>query len=238
MGYRRDPFAPEEHYHIYSRGIDKRVVFTDLFDFERFKKLLYLANDDTKALDLELLREIPYRDIFSIPRSRPLVGIVAYCLMNNHPHIVMKEIIEGGITRFMHKIGTAYTAYFNKKHDRIGNLMVKPFRSKHIDTDAYLRRCIQYVHFNPAELFEQEWKAGIVQDIRLLEEKLMTYPHSSLADYFGDAIRPERALLDAGLLEMMRYDLPPLSSVLHDATKYYNEINADFEPKKRSLKKQ
>lgn len=237
MGYRRSPFAPEEYYHIYSRGIDKRVVFNDLADFQRFKKLLYLANDDTKAVDLDLLKSIPYQEVFSIPRAQPLVGIVAYCLMDNHPHIVMKEIVEGGITRFMHKIGTAYTTYFNKRHNRIGNLMVKPFRSRHIDTDAYLRQCIQYVHLNPAELFESEWKTGVVQNMPLLEERLMAYPHSSLVDYFDDKARPEHALLDTELFEMVRYDLPSPFSILDDASRYYSEINSDFEPKKRGPKK-
>lgn len=237
MGYRRDPFAPGEYYHIYSRGIDKRVVFANLSDFQRFKKLLYLANDAATAVDLDLIKNVPYPKVFSIPRTQPLVAIAAYCLMNNHPHIVMREVAEGGVTRFMHKIGTAYTTYFNKKYDRIGNLMVKPFRAKHIDTDAYLRQCVQYVHLNPAELFEHGWKSGIVQNVQKLQEHLIRYQHSSLSDYVRKQAHPEQAILDKELFEMIRADLPPLFSVLDDAAKYYREIDLGFEPKKKGPQK-
>ena len=107
MAIRRVPFVPGEWYHLYSRGIDKRTVFDDKKDFERFLKLLYLGND-VQDVNIELLKDVPYQEIFTLPRT-PLIAIRAYCLMNNHPHLLVQEKTEGGITKFMRKIGTAYT---------------------------------------------------------------------------------------------------------------------------------
>jgi len=236
MAYRRTPFAPKEWYHIYSRGIDKRTIFDDEYDFQRFKKLLYLANS-VKAVDLESLKNTSYNKIFELPRGSTFVAIGAYCLMQNHPHIVLQEKEDGGITSFMHKLGTAYPAYYNKKYCRIGNLMVKPFRSKHIDTDTYLHRVVQYIHLNPAEIYEAGWKHGKVKDIRVLEKKLLQYTHSSLPDYFGKEERPEKAIIDPQAYLLLADNLPPLVSVLTDAAEYYKEISRAFEPQPRGRPK-
>jgi len=236
MAYRRVPFAPDEWYHLYSRGIDKRTIFHEEHDYQRFKKLLYLANS-YEPINLETMRRIPFEDIFSFPRSEPIVAIGVYCLMGNHPHIVLQEKVEGGISKFLHKLGTAYSMYYNKKYGRIGNLLVKPFRSQHISNEPYLRRVAQYVHLNPAEIFEHSWKDGVVKDIAALEQKLMKYKHSSLPDYFGKDKRPERAILDDGVYALLKDRLPSLSSVLKDAAAYYAAINRSFEPGVRGRRK-
>lgn len=236
MAFRRVPFVQREWYHLYSRGIDKRTIFETPDDFQRFLKLLYLGNDH-KEINLEFLKNVPYADIFSLPRIKPLVAIGGYCLMNNHPHLLVQEKTNGGITKFMHKIGTAYTSYFNRKHDRIGNLMVKPFRSKHIPDDRYLKRVTQYIHLNPAELFEKDWKKGKLKDLTSLERSLLTYPYSSLPDYFGKDLRPERLILDGEAREFIENGLPSLTEVLQETHLYYQEIEGSFLPKPRGRPK-
>lgn len=227
MAYRRIPFAPGEWYHLYSRGIEKRQIFIDEADFRRFRALLYLANS-VKAVNFDTIRNIPYEEIFTLPRGKTLVSIGAYCMMTNHPHLIVQEKEEGGITTFMHKFGTAYTSYFNRKHKRVGNLMVKPFRSKHIGDDKYLRWVIQYVHLNPAEIFEPTWKMGKVRNIEILGKQLLDYKFSSLPDYFGET-RPERSILDENVFKFIEADLPKFDDLLLDAAKYYAEIEAEFQ---------
>jgi len=233
---RKVPLAPLEWYHIYTRGIDKRVVFQDDADFYRFKKLLYLGND-TAPINLELLKELPYREVFVRERKEQLVSIGAYCLMTNHPHLLVQQRVENGITKFMRKIGTAYTMYFNKKYDRIGNLMVKPFRSKHISDDLYFRKVAQYIHINPAEIFEHGWKVGKVSDIEKLKHQMLGYKHSSLYDYLNNTIRPERAILDPDAFTLISDGMPPFEEVLKEAHIYYKEIEATFDPKPRGRPK-
>ena len=151
--------------------------------------------------------------------------------MKNHPHLVVQEKQEGGITIFMRKLGTAYTMYFDRKYRRIGNLMVKPFRSKHIDDDRYLRRVVQYVHLNPAEIFERGWKKGKVRNMIALERQLRGYMFSSLPDYFGKR-RPESDILDKDAYALFRHDLPQFCDVLEEAAAYYGEIESEFKVKR------
>src|SRR5271169_2304061 len=144
MSTRNHQFAIGEWYHCYNRGIEKRVVFEDTRDYHRFLELLYLANDEfpLRRNDIGIHK---FEEIVKIPRGKKLVAIGAFCLMPNHFHLVLKETMDGGITAFMRKIGTAYTLYFNTRHERMGNLFFKPFRSRHISNDRYFQHLISYV---------------------------------------------------------------------------------------------
>ncbi len=107
--------------------------------------------------------------------------------------------------------------------------MVKPFRSKHIDDDRYLRRVIQYVHFNPAEVFEPGWKKGEIRNVKELERRLLGYTFSSLPDYFGNK-RPERYILDQEAYDLLRDGLPKFRDVLKEAVAYHDDIESEFIP--------
>lgn len=145
--------------------------------------------------------------------------------MPNHFHILVREVREGGISEFMRKVGIAYAMYFNKKHERIGNLFVKPFRAKHVSSDEYFKRVAHYIHLNPAELFESGWKEGRVQDIPLLESKLRAYSHSSFPDYLGES-RSQNAILDHDSAEIInREGTPDINEILLETLLYYRELN-------------
>ncbi len=222
MAYRCNPFAVDEYYHCYSRGIDKRTTFEDEDDYARFIQILYACNDDTPC-QRHLLGRNDTAGILHQLRSNPLVSVIAYCLMPNHFHLVLKETRENGISTFMQKLGTAYTMYFNTKQHRIGGLFTRPFRAKHIDNDVYLKHVVQYVHLNPAELFEPGWKRGEVTDMKSLYQSLIAYPYSSLRDYEG-TIRPYREILDWKEIDAVYDNLPPLINTLHEAATYYSQL--------------
>jgi REP element-mobilizing transposase RayT len=228
MGYRRTPFVEGEWYHCYNRGIDKRIVFNSPEDFERFVQLLYLAND-SRHIDRENTRRMPLEAVLALPREEPLVTIGAWCLMNNHFHLLLQEKTKDGISKFLHKIGTGYTKYFNLKNERIGNLMVKPFRSKHVADDRYFRRVVSYIHLNPAELFERGWKKGAVKDPGLLKEKVLAYPYSSLGDYSVATPRIERVLLDTEAKLFIGDTMPHVKEMLADAAAYYAGLPKEFD---------
>lgn len=226
MGYRRTPFAVGEWYHCFNRGIDKRVTFESDSDCRRFIQLLYLAND-TKPVERGNFWHVKHEDVLRLRRESPIVSIGAYCLMRNHYHILMQETIEGGISRFMQKLGTGYSMYFNEKKRRIGNVFIKPFRSRHVGSDPYLRRVTQYIHLNPAELFERRWKKGYVKEMANLELALKKYSFSSMPDYYG-ALRVEGSILNREALSLLGDRLPSIKSILHDATAYYADMENEF----------
>lgn len=222
MSYRRVPFVVGEFYHCYTRGIDKRVTFNDIGDHERFLQALYVCND-VREFKRDALSNFFHDAILRLERDVPLVSIVAYCLMPNHYHLILYEISENGISRFMQKLGTLYTMYFNAKNERIGSLFVSPFRSKHIDSDEYLKQVIQYVHLNSAELYEPGWKDGIVRDMPLLKKELATYRFSSFPEYAG-VRRPEHSILDWGLVNDVYEKIPRLDAVVGEAAEYYRGL--------------
>ena len=200
MTKRDSPFIVDEWYHCYNRSIEKRISFEDTRDYHRFLELLYLANDDL-PLRREDLGPRKLEEVLNVHRDKKLVAIGAFCLMPSHFHLVLKEVREGGITAFMRKIGTAYTLYFNARHDRVGNLFLKPFQSRHVSGDSHFQQLISYVHCNPSALYEPEWKTKHVVDPQFLGERIAEYPYSSLSIHAG-ARTPTRTVLDAEILSV------------------------------------
>ena len=109
-------------------------------------------------------------------------------MMTNHFHIVAQENESRGLTKFMSKLLTSYSMYFNTKHERTGSLMMHPFKAKHIDNDDYFRWVMSYAHLNPLDLIEPGWKKNGIADPNKAIEFLKSYRYSSYPDYFG----PER----------------------------------------------
>lgn len=220
----REPFGFDEWYHCFNRGIDKRNVFANEHDANRFLMLLYAANG-TKSVDL-YNREKPQlkiEKVFQSDRGERLVSVGSYCLMPNHFHLLLKQVTDNGISIFMRKLGIAYTMYFNAKNARTGNLFLRPFRSRHIATDRYFQRALQYIHCNPAELFETGWKSGRVRKMRLLEKKLIEYPYSSLGSYANR--RDPNPILSREGFEIS--DHPLVRRMLEDAQAYNAELERD-----------
>jgi putative transposase len=192
----RPPFALNEYYHVYNRGVDKRIIFQNEYDYERFKLLLYLANSQDPLRPGQLMRDgAEFYDLWSKQRGEPLVAIGAWCLMPNHFHLLLQEVTEGGISKFMQKASTAYTMFFNHMNGRSGALLQGTFKSEHVKHDAYLRYLFCYIHMNPLKLKDADWKKHVVT--KNLTTPLLTFlekfPHSSLPEYArtdGDSRHP------------------------------------------------
>lgn len=219
-------FAPDEWYHCYSRGIDKRVVFESKSDYQRFVSLLYLANS-SMALHRSNMRHLGHHEFFTIPRGEPLVSIGAYILMPNHFHLLLYEKNEGGISAFMQKLGTAYTMYFNIKHKRSGGLFTKPFRARHISDDQYYQHVVDYIHLNSLELFKHEQKQKEDKNLsRRRLDKLVflsaTYPFSSLPDFNGVS-RPEKTLLGEEIFDI--YQQKTTKQIIENALSYAETLS-------------
>lgn len=180
MANRKQSFAPGEFYHLYNRGNSKQVIYRDEADRHRFLQLLYLANSTGSFK----VRHYEYeRNKYRIPRDEPLVAIGAYCLMPNHFHILLTQPENGDVSKFMQKLITSYSMYFNKKYDRIGALFEGKFKSQYVDSDEYLRYLFSYIHLNPVKLIDPHWKEQGIQDEEAAAQYLASYPFSSYIDY-------------------------------------------------------
>lgn len=180
-------FSIDEYYHVYNRGTDKRIIFLEQNDRNRFVALLHLCNS-TKKVDISnLIREgLSFTGLMDIEVSDRLVDIGAYCIMDNHFHLLLREKKTNGISLFMKKLLTAYSMYFNKKHGRSGGLFEGPFRATHADSDEYLKYLFAYIHLNPIKIIDPGWKENGIADREASEKYLAKYRFSSYLDYSGE----------------------------------------------------
>ncbi|MBU1180041.1 transposase [Patescibacteria group bacterium] len=173
-------------YHIYNRGVDKRIIFENNSDYVRFLHLLYACNDKNIGLD-NIRKKINVKSpTLNINKNRvPLVDIVCFVLMPNHYHLILKQLEDNGISRFMHRLGTAYTNYFNTKNERTGSLLQGKYKAKYIKADIDLLYLSKYVHLNPIGLIEKDWKDIGICDEKKADKLIREYRWSSYLDYIG-----------------------------------------------------
>ncbi len=183
-------FTQGEFYHIYNRGTERRDIFLNRKDYERFITLLYICNGEAVIRIDNFKSQIQQgRTLLNIlaeyDLGKPLVQISAYCLMPNHFHLLIHEEEEKGISRFMQRLTTAYTMYFNKKYTRTGVLFQGKFKASHVGDDNYLKYLISYIHLNPIKLIDSKWKENGIKDKKKAQDYLGQYIYSSYPDYLG-----------------------------------------------------
>ncbi len=197
---RKDPFVTGEYYHLYNRGIDKRNIFKSELDYKRFVMLLNTANSNaSNPLRLDNLinqQDKTYEDILKLEKEEPLVSIGAWCLMTNHFHILVRQEVDGGITKFMRKLGTGYSMFFNIKYQRQGSLFGGRFKSRFIGVDDnYMKHLFGYIHLNPLDIEFSGWKQEIGEQSSNMKKFLKEYPYSSYLDY-ADGERTEKNIIE------------------------------------------
>lgn len=175
MSTRKQTFAFGEFYHLYNRGTEKRRIFLDKQDYQYFLFLMYVCNT-IRSIELRKVGE-------NFDRGEALVNIGAYCLMPNHFHILITENIDGGISKYMLKLMTGYSMYFNKKYKRTGKLYEGVFKSTYANKDNYLKYLYSYIHLNPAKLVDKNWKEKSNRNTIKLLEYVFDYPYSSIKEY-------------------------------------------------------
>ena len=184
---RKQKLVTDNIYHVYNRGVEKRLIFTSGKDYQRFIKGLIIFNDTKPAINPEQR----FKDILDDTHNRvPLVDILAFCLMPNHYHLLLKQRLDGGITRFMRKLGDGYAKYFNLRQDRVGSLFQGRFKSVLIDNEAQFLYIPFYIHLNPLGLMFPDWREKGIKDRKKVIDFLDNYRWSSHADYRGKSNFP------------------------------------------------
>ena len=135
-------FRPGFYYHIFNRGNNKQQIFFDATDY-----LAFLTR-----LKIVLGLSVPDWRIKIRPLESNSFSILSYCLMPNHFHFLIKQNKDIGINRLMAKLCTGYAMYFNKKHERIGNVFQDAFKAKVVENDTYAKYVSAYIHNNPKNL--------------------------------------------------------------------------------------
>ncbi len=192
--------AINEIYHVYNRGVEKREVFIDDWDKKRFLHNLYVFNDNRPIKNNKrLLKEV---GLPSSEEREKMVEIMAFTLMQNHYHLMLKQITENGITEFMRKIGTGYTNYFNTKYNRVGPLFQGKYKMALVNNDRHFLFLPHYIHLNPLDSKMPEWRLGRVNNLTAAASLLSSYKWSSYGAYTSIKNLPYiKNLLDLQLIQ-------------------------------------
>jgi len=199
---RKDSFEVGDYIHVYNRGNRKMDIVKDEIDHWRFLANLRYFNDEkpgefimrsiinekSRNKDHNLLNGAWRSNLheFEWPKSiaaqKPIVKIVAYCLMPNHYHLLLQEIIDGGVTAYMRKLGTGFTYYINVKYGEVGKLFQGSYKARLITDENYLQYVDAYIQvLNPFELlanglplnnFDEAFKMVIDSPLSSLGESL------------------------------------------------------------------
>jgi putative transposase len=211
MPHEKRQFENGEIYHITIRRIGNELLFGDEQDYFRGIFSIYEFNnanpviirDRRKAraqfkLRLQLLQggrgqtSVKNTEVcplyLEMDQRDRLVEILAFCLMPNHIHLLVRQLVDNGISKFMQKCGSGYAVYFKEKYQikLKGHFFQDRFNAVHIETDEQLRVVFVYIHTNPLALIEPSWKEkGIANPKRAIEFLENEYRWSSYFDYLG-----------------------------------------------------
>ncbi len=148
---RKTPLVTGEIYHIYNRGLDKRPTFTDFNEKLRAYQAIKFYRFDSPPVRLSYFVRYSTKRIEKLVESswgNKLVSIMAYCLMPNHFHFILRQETDGGISKFISNFENSYTRYYNTKNKRVGNLFMDKFQNKLVDSEEQLLHLSRYVHLN------------------------------------------------------------------------------------------
>src|SRR3989344_7443988 len=187
-------FISGQIYHVVNRGVDKRNIFMDEDDYTRAIHNIFEFNDQNPTLNsgylfskakFDISNHIDLRNQYDKNPRKLLVEILAFCLMPNHVHFLLRPRIEKGVTTFMRKFGAGYANYFNQKYQRSGALFQGRYKSVLVNKEQHLLHLPFYIHLNPLDLKEPQWRNREITSSKAAMNHLNSYRWSSYLDYIG-----------------------------------------------------
>lgn len=178
MPIRQTSLVENYYYHVFNRGVNKRPIYKNRYEYLRFILLLKFYNSieypirfsKFNKLSIEQRSEIWNR----LQKDKTHTDIISYCLMPNHFHLLVKQNSGDGISKLMGNLQNSYVRYFNIRNKRVGPLFQGRFKAVKINSDEQLLHVSRYIHLNP-------YSSGIVKDT----QKLLSYEWSSLPEYIN-----------------------------------------------------
>lgn len=177
---RYENFAENEYYHVFGRGVSKENIFIDNKDRARFIFLITHFQSPLKIYNVSWCTDtFLKKGSFSTKEDRVKnilkkrsVELVAFALMSNHFHMLVRNLEDKILSVYMQRVLTAYSKYFNAKYHKKGHVFGGPFGATHVKNNNQLLHLSAYIHKNPKE--NGEWKNTYDK-----------YPWSSYQDYIG-----------------------------------------------------
>lgn len=213
--FRKISFRDGEIYHVFNRGIDRRSIFTNKRELYRAQSLIkFYRHKEIPARFSQVMnqpQEIREKILENLYAGERIIDILAYCLMPNHFHFLLRQKYNKGIANFISNFTNAYTKYFNTKSERAGPLLEGVFKAVHIESGEQLIHVSRYIHLNPVA-------SGII-----LEDQMDDYLWSSYPEYIGitDTGISEKELVLGHFKSVAEYQ-----KFVEDQVDYAKQLNA------------
>ncbi len=165
----RKVYIENGYYHIYNRGVNKRKIYLDEQDYKVFLSYLKLYLESPN-LQGQALQVSPSKQLKNYADK---IHLIAYCLMPNHFHLLVKQTIPTAINQLIQSLLTKYSMFINKKYHRVGPLFQGRYKAVLVETDPQFLYLTKYIHRNPL-------------DILPTGSDLEDYPYSSYPNYLNN----------------------------------------------------
>ena len=190
---RVEPYAVGSYLHVVKRGARGMPIVGDDDDRRRFLRVLYFMNEEYYDENWETYlegKDFGYRPD-TWPERKPLVHVLGYTLMPNHFHLLIKEVVESGMSTFMQKLGQSMTMHFNAKHQQHGSIFQGSYRSRTVNDDTYFQYVVAYVLVkNTFELYPHDGLKGAIRNFESAWKWALGYPFSNLGSFITGAKDP------------------------------------------------
>lgn len=178
MPRRKTILVTDEIYHIVTRSIAQIPIFEGQRNYQKAIEAVDFYRYSNPTISLSHYKRLPkeVKEAFTkrLRKQKTLIDILAFCLMPNHLHFLLKQNQNKGISTFMRKFQDSYAKHFNIKYNRVGGLFQAMFKAVRIETNEQLLHVSRYIHLNPVSAY-------------LIEiEQLKTYPWSSFPEYLNE----------------------------------------------------
>ncbi len=141
------------YYHLYNRGVNKRLIFKDPKDYSTFLSYLqFYLSPPPDLRGLSSTDRFPIRPSHQLKNYAGEIELLAYCLMPNHFHLMVKQNSDYGISHFMSSVITKYVRYFNTRYKRIGPLFQGRYKAVRVTDESQFTYLTKYIHRNPLAL--------------------------------------------------------------------------------------
>jgi len=245
MPHEKRQFENGKIYHITIRRIGNELLFKDIKDYYRGIFSVYEFNnanpvsiykrrearshfkqEQRRGLPSSQTDEVCPRPL-ELDKRDKLVEILAFCLMPNHIHLLLRQIKDNGISKFMQKYGSGYAVYFKEKYKikLNGHFFQDRFNAVHIENDQQLQTVFVYIHTNPIALIEPDWKERGIKNLKKAIEFLENeYRWSSFFDYFDKKNFPSIIEKEKSFLTEVMEGVQGCRQAVMDWVQYKGEI--------------
>lgn len=216
MPYRKTLIVNNEIYHVFNRSVAQQPIFISKYDYKRALDLMDFYRFGNTNLRFSFYNRMKYQQkndfIYSLYSTQKLVEIYSFCLMPNHFHFLLKQLTEGGITKFLRIFQNSYAKYINTKTKRNGAAFQAMFKAVRIESDNQLLHVFRYINLNPVTSY-------LLKNV----EELKQHPWSSFCDYC--AKNPQHQFVETKLISEHFLNKSKLEEFVKNQVNYQRTLN-------------